>query len=543
MNSADNKETEWEIYLGKLYDSAKRKYPDCPELDSIVADSLLALIEKQHKGEKVEHPMAFLEAVLKNKHNAYLREKYKNNLSYYDCADMPAEEEYEEDHGEEYAQVRREISRMVSIYREVTVRYYMHGQSVSEIAKGLGISEGTVKSRLFAAREQMKEGLEKMEKYSSYSYEPKKITMGIWGNSGLSGEPFSLVSEIEGNILSLAYEAPVSVRGLADTMGIACAYIETIVDRLVEGELLGRTAQGLVYTRCFVTKRADAYGNIEEQKRIADTYSRRLWEACEPYLEKISTTPSFSSYSEKQKGTLWLYLIMRAVSRVSGKCDPSRAYGKIVLPERKNGGRWYAILTVQDARESIDETYRCSGPLCVMYSKDKQHPECEMIDFQSVFGDTHWAYPNMKYKPSNSDILRLYASLLECDVKCEFDYASEILPELERLGIVAREEGGRVSLDIPHLTYDELRAISSTVGEMYDAVYDLLRVPVETLYSTHRARVPAHVDGREYFSSYGAVGCFSVAMMMSVVKQGLLPWRVEIGNTPIILVKYKRREI
>lgn len=531
---------EWEEYLLYLYGRAAQKYSDCAEIESLVADSLLVLVEKMQRNETVKHPKAYLDAVLKNKYNAYLREKYKNTISYYDCIDMPSDEP-DEEHDDEYEAVRRQIGRLIKIYREVTVRHYIHGQSVEQIAEALCISAGTVKSRLYSARKQVKEGLEDMEKYSSYSYEPKHVSLGIWGNSGLNGEPFSIVSEIEGNVLALAYEAPVSVRGLADTMGIACAYLETIVERLVEGELLGRTAGGLVYTRCFVTCGNEQYENIKEQKRIADEYAHILYNSCEPYLEKISETDSFLSMNEKQRGTLYLYLFLRAITKTMNKCDPTHSFGMDILPERKNGGKWYAILKVRNQQEKENETYRCSGPLQVCYSKDKAHLDCEMVDFQSVFGDTHWAYPCMKYKASNADVLRFYASLLDCDVKCEFDYIGEIAGEFEKLGIVARDSDGRLRLDVPSLSYDELKNISSVVGKMYGTVYEILHKPLSELYDRYNVNVPKHVDGREHFVKHGAAGAFAVAQLMSIVEQGLLPYKVEIGKTPIILVKYKKR--
>ena len=80
------------------------------------------------------------------------------------------------------------------------MRYYVHGHSVEQIAKELHISAGTVKSRLSSARGQIKEGLKGMEKYDPISYEPKKVTLSIWGGTGFANEPFSLLK-----ILSLSW--------------------------------------------------------------------------------------------------------------------------------------------------------------------------------------------------------------------------------------------------------------------------------------------------------------------------------------------------
>ena len=82
-------EKQCELYLAYLYEQAEYLYSDCTELDVLVQDSLMALILKLHKGEKVEHPKGFLSAVLKNKYNNWLREKYKKEIVEYSDEFMP----------------------------------------------------------------------------------------------------------------------------------------------------------------------------------------------------------------------------------------------------------------------------------------------------------------------------------------------------------------------------------------------------------------------------------------------------------------------
>ena len=243
-------EERYAHYLDYLYTTAHIKYGDCPEIDTLVQESIVAFFVREQKGEPITHPKAMLEGILHHKYNDWLRRKYRNRLVSFET-DLPEDTRAEEDDPsalrEEYADVRREIGRLMRIYREVTVRHYVHGQSVDEIAVAMSIPRGTVLSRLSKARDQIKEGLTNMEKYSSVSYEPKDMSLGIWGYAAPhSGEPFSLVtSPIEVNALVLAYEHPLSVRGIADAMGIPCPYLEPAIDKLVAGELMGKTASGL----------------------------------------------------------------------------------------------------------------------------------------------------------------------------------------------------------------------------------------------------------------------------------------------------------
>ena len=154
-------------YLNYLYRLCEKNYNDCLDIDSLVQESLVALLVKLDKGENVEYPKGFLSAVLKNKYNSWLRRKYTSQIVEYTdgChGNMLSEDgEYDEkeEKSKEYEAVRREIGRLIDIYREVTVRHYVHGQTVDQIAKELNIPRGTVLSRLSAARDQIKKGIKK----------------------------------------------------------------------------------------------------------------------------------------------------------------------------------------------------------------------------------------------------------------------------------------------------------------------------------------------------------------------------------------------
>ena len=64
-------------YLEYLYHLAEKRYNDCPDIDTLVQDTLTALIVKISLGKSVEYPKGFLSAVLKNQYNERLRQKYR----------------------------------------------------------------------------------------------------------------------------------------------------------------------------------------------------------------------------------------------------------------------------------------------------------------------------------------------------------------------------------------------------------------------------------------------------------------------------------
>lgn len=543
-------EKQCELYLSYLYEQAEYSYSDCTELDVLVQDSLMALIIKLHKGEKVEHPKAYLSAVLKNKYNTWLREKYKKDVVEYsedfmsDSCNVIEEKEKKELQSEEYTAVRREIGRLINIYREVIVRHYVHGQTVDQIAIELGIPRGTVLSRLSSGRSQIKEGLENMEKYSQISYEPKSVAINIWGNVGLKDEPLSLIrSDIESNILILAYENPVSVRGIADTMGMPCAYIEQIINRLVVGELMGRTASGLVYTRCFMQRYEDSFGDIPAQEKLAEKYAPKVWDIVWKHFEPLTSRTEFTKMSEKQKATLLLFMMNLALSEVVYHCRPNSENEPKEPPERPNAGKWLATGIIFENGRGRDNKYDGSGPVYIAYSKEiNDICDCQLLDCQSVFGEAHWAYQNMKYNCSLHSILRFYASFLPCDVKTDNVLLYELVPEFEKLNILKRDADGELRLDIPALTFEEDANWNQACSQVKKELYELLSGDIKALWMNSKNRVPKHVDEAAFFQYAGTLMAYAKAQLLAIVDQRLMPYPVVVGKTPLIYITYRKKE-
>lgn len=550
MEFGQDFEQQCEEYLSYLYGQAEHLYSDCTDLDVLVQDSFMAFIDKLHKGEAVEHPKGFLTAVLKNKYNGWLREKYKKSIVEYsddtitNYADVIEDKEQAELQSEEYTSVRREIGRLIRIYREVTVRHYVHGHTVDQIAMDLKIPRGTVLSRLSTARDQIKEGLENMEKYSQFSYEPKSVRIGIFGHVGIREEPHSLISsDIESNILILAYENPVSVRGIADTMGMPSAYIEQTIEKLVKGELMGRTSSGLVYTRCFMQRYEDSFGDIPAQEKLAEKYASQVWDIAWKHFEPLTKRAEFEEMTEKQKATLLLFLMHQILGKAIDRCVANYVYMPKEIPERPNGGRWLAMGTITENGQSRDNIYDASGPVMFGYSKEEnEEPDCIMADFQSVFGEAHYAYKRLKYDCSLRSILRFFASFLPCDVKTDKKQLYELIPDFEKLGIFTRDADGEARLDIPALTFEEAECWTPACQQIEAELYALLSEDMLELWLNRKNRVPKHVDEAAFYQHMGALGAYTIAQLLAIVDKGLMPYPVVVGKTPLIHLVYRKTE-
>ena len=161
--------------------------------------------------------------------------------SYFDLCDIDEALVAEE----ERARLTLELSLLSRIQRECVVLYYLQSRSVKEIAACLGIPEGTVKSRLFDARKNLKKGMEEpMEnnetKNKRLSYAPAELNM-CGCNDIPSHWHFLQDTMVKQILVACAYEGK-TIREIAEAIGVAPVYFEDKIDYLLKHRFIKETA-------------------------------------------------------------------------------------------------------------------------------------------------------------------------------------------------------------------------------------------------------------------------------------------------------------
>lgn len=569
-----------EAYL-ELTRYAYTRARNTAEADEVVSDTVLAWMQDLRAGKRIENTAGYLRTVFERRLCDYLRRKYRREVEMSDdgtildtLPDDTDPEERQQMLLEEEA-VRKALGRLVAIYREVVYRHYVKGQRVETIAKALGVPVGTVKSRLSDGRGQMKETVTKhlqgettppsvraageaMQKeqknftadtrpYSEVSYAPKRVTIGIWGNTSQKGEPFCYVeSLIAQNILVVAYEKPISIRDLSAALGIPTPYVEHEVDILVHGEMMGRTPGGLVYTRIFMQTEEEGFGDVETQEALAAEIAPALWRVMEEGLAPLwaDETSATRTYSPKQTATFRLMLANQMIGNLLFSPEMNMREPDVTPPPRPNGGWWLATGTVYEYGTELNaHKYSCSGPVRINYVKP---PEREgelpmqmamMMDYQSLFGTTHWNYGRMKYSFGLNEILKLYASFMTDTVKPADHRIFELIPEFEKMRILRRDDGDEIRLDIPAMTLAEWDRWEAALRSLVPAAMEAVGGPIKALIGRTVNRIPDHVDGRTAYLRAGSTGCLIPATMKAMADSSCIP-NVVMGETPVILVVY-----
>ena len=551
------------------------------EADEVVSDTVLSWMQDLRAGKTIENLPGYLRTVFERRLCDYQRRCYRREVEFSDdgtILNRIPDDSNPDQWGQSVKEaevVRKAIGRLAAIYREVVYRHYMKGQGVEEIARALGVPVGTVKSRLSDGRGQMKETItralregsepssvkvagEAMEvtkntvtadtrPYSEVSYAPKKVTVSIWGNISRKNEPFCYMdSLVAQNILVLAYKKPISIRNLSDALGIPTPYVEHEVDILLKGEMMGRTPGGLVYTRIFMQTEEDSFGDVEAQETLAAEIAPIMWRMMEEGLASLwaDETSATRTYTAKQTAIFRLMLANQMIEKVFFAPEMEMRDPDVTPLPRPNGGWWLATGTVYEYGQALyTHKYSCSGPVKVNYVKP---PECEgalplqmgmMMDYQSLFGATHWNYGRMKHSFGVNEILRFYASFMTDEIKPADPRIYELVPEFEEMHILHRDGDGEIKLDIPTMTFAEWDRWEAALKALTAAVIEAVGESVKALIARTVNRVPDHVDGRTTYLHSGAMGCLIPATMKALAENGCIP-DVVVGKTPVILVIY-----
>ena len=123
----------------------------------IAQESWVVIVDKLDTLEDVDKFKSWAIQIVKRKALDYLRKKQRQtkHLTFYK-EDVDFEENLEESTNEKKEKLRIAIKKLTLAHQQVIRLFYVEERSLTEISELLNISVGTVKSRLFHAREKLK---------------------------------------------------------------------------------------------------------------------------------------------------------------------------------------------------------------------------------------------------------------------------------------------------------------------------------------------------------------------------------------------------
>lgn len=524
-----NKNNLWS-YADYLLKIAVYKTGNIIDAEDIVQETLLAALIYIDKGGSMDNPKNWLATVLNRKYYDFLRRKYRKPTVCIDvvCEQAEDKELFEEiEKSEEAENIRRCLAMLTENYREVVVRHYMKGQKLSDIAAELDVPLNTVKSRLYVGRRHMEKEFEMSNNgYVRQSYEPETLWIGCTGQSGLNGEPYSLVGndKIKMNLLILAYEKPLTVSELANAIGIPTAYVEPIVNELVKGELMGRISDK-VYTDFIIFSENDRMEYFDAQKNIADKNYREIWKIVDKGLTELREQDYYKaqrrSAQQKLESHFVIHTVQHAVNivrdNVCGGLESFEDYA-----ERPNGGKWYAIGNRYSNgyvwEKSPYAPYGINGEWGSGIYDFLDAKFITLNDYDTVLCHAHRLFEKMTDKsPAIKMLYSVYKynkDAFSAVDKCCIDMIDEYI----NMGFLSRNEDGKLICEVPVISQKERarhyelseRFIGEISEKFFDSFMPLMEKPLE---------IPSHVKSYLKWMRYDKCCCYLPMMIILKAKE------------------------
>lgn len=281
-----------EEYMPMLLNWAWKKTGDKDKAEDLTQEVLLQVLSAAQKSTApIAEPEHFLWKIAHYTWCNYLRAKeHKNvcvsmeNLQLEDSSDFAAEFAEEEYRKELTRQMRRQISKLSLLQRDILISFYIEGQSVQNIAQKKNMAQSTVKWHLFQTRKKLKKEITTMtnNNYSDYVYRPRTLQMALSGLvPSMESSDINLITNslTKQNICIICYRQPRTMEQLSELLGLPMAYVESDLEWLVEHEFIAKSGSGYV-TSFLITSAADEQGKYavikNHREKLSDVILREL---------------------------------------------------------------------------------------------------------------------------------------------------------------------------------------------------------------------------------------------------------------------------
>ena len=333
-----------ERYMEKLFYFCLKRTGSKEEAENLTQDISLQIITALFKGITPANFSAWIWQIARNHYSKWAESRHKHfeifttsDISDYELTDNSSSILDEMIHSEQLSLLRRELAFISNDYRDIVVAYYIHNQSIQNIALSLSLTCDAVKKRLQRARITMKEGMNMAREFGTRSYNPEEINFAASGYQP-SGLPWSAVQRsIPKNILLQASNNPSTVEELSMELGIALPYMQEEVDLLYKATLLEKQGNKYITNFFILSKecRLDIYNTLRKNSKER---SQILKELLTDILPDIRSLGIAGETIDDNSILWWLvpysidhFLIQTAKSSKEKSCEP---------PKRANGEEW-----------------------------------------------------------------------------------------------------------------------------------------------------------------------------------------------------------
>ena len=228
-------------FLDMLYGFCYGRTRDSYEAQELCSDILLALVKGAGATGEITDVDAYIWRICKNVYADFSRKRAEDRQRMYTgdpdaLFALYAQEVDTEDNTDQLNRIYRGIGLLSKAYRDVMIAFYLDGLSSKQISSKLGISETTVRQRLFAARKHVQKEVLNMENTKPVSMEHLEFSLWGSGNPAWSDPRKVCTRQLSKHVVWLCREKPQTARSVSDALHIPMTYAEEELKILTEGE-------------------------------------------------------------------------------------------------------------------------------------------------------------------------------------------------------------------------------------------------------------------------------------------------------------------
>ncbi|MBQ7782397.1 MAG: sigma-70 family RNA polymerase sigma factor, partial [Oscillospiraceae bacterium] len=392
---------------------------------------------------------------------------------------------------EDISQLNFSLSRLASIYREIIIRFYLKEQTVRQIANELGIPEGTVKRRLFDAKKNLKERFENMKKIGRTAYAPAEVEW-FWGNSAMKPAVLMNQSIIYPQVMVICRNEAKGVNEIADEMGVAPVYLEEILEKMLDAEVIISPSKGKYIANCCIFPK-ETYIKTKVYANnifLRDGYAEKIIEKLLS-LERRITDFDFNGNKFDYSYLMWILCVAASncFGKASGEHYQNKYKGRISdEAERKFRLTMWYILPDEDFDYSVWENLKeCNWSglhqnfMTTEYGQLEFVNEFEIEPFPNDCDDDNdWRRGRDRWVDGNN--IALLVSLSDNPEKELSIHEEAMAADMIKNGLL-KMENGRLMVQFPVMKY-----------EIYEKICEMLYYELKDLADEFADRISENVE-------------------------------------------------
>lgn len=332
-------------YAKKIMGFAVNKTQNIERAEDLAQEIFLQLFRAILKEDDIENMDAFVTTVCKYTWSNFLQ-KNKRHWDYSDIdnlfelqADINVESIVEQKIMAE--KMRRELSYLCRVHREIIILFYYENKSTRQIAEKMRIKEGTIRWHLSKCRDELKERITMKQDYLDTI--PVRLWVGMDGyfgtDSNIGGLKDNLLVQ---NIIWACYGKPLEMEKIARKLNVALAYIEGHIEKLTDMDFLKKIHGGYQTNFYIQTTEDQIYKTTYAWEHIG-TLAEKILDCAQNRIQHILDINFMGSQTKPASDILWMVINQAAQELTYGMVEDFMEKEHIICPIRSDGGEYWVI--------------------------------------------------------------------------------------------------------------------------------------------------------------------------------------------------------